>query len=167
MFGKPFKYQQKISLEGYTLGYLGSGIRKALVFDLYSAALYSNNIFETTQDAIELEVPKILVTNILTPLLSGAILSTIFKEALSKTHFGSLPAIKKDVDDIIQIFKKGKIARFDKFEFLTSPTVGFIAYQNGIKKYSCTNLLLAKAIFEVYLGSFHKNQDLPKSIVGV
>lgn len=161
------KYPPTLKIEGHTLQYKGNGTRKALIFDLYSAAFYTNANITSTTDVIELEVPKLLVTTILTPLLNGTLLSQIFKDALAKTHYGKLPEIEQDVNDILEIFKNGKIARSDRFDFFYTPENGFIAFQNGHKKYSCKNPLLFKAVMEVYFGSFHKDQSLPRRIAGL
>jgi hypothetical protein len=167
MLFNPSKYPSSIAIEGHTLQFKGSGVRKALIFDLYSAAFYTNATIVSTTDVIEKEVPKLLVTTILTPLLNGVLLSQIFKDALAKTHYGKLKAIEKDVADILEIFKIGKIARLDQFDFFYSPETGFIAFQNGVKKYACSNPLMFKAVLEVYFGSFHKDQSLPRRIAGV
>ncbi|MEZ5003922.1 MAG: chalcone isomerase family protein [Chitinophagales bacterium] len=161
------QHSPKLTLEGHTLAYKGDGVKKALIFDLYNAAFYTNDLITSTADVIEKNVPKILVTTILTPLLNGIILSQVFKEALAKTHYGQLPEIQDDVSDILEIFKNGSIKRHDRFEFLSTPEKGFTAFQNGVKQYTCSNFTLTKAIFEVYFGSYHRDQSLPKRIAGL
>ncbi len=167
MFGKRIKYEKSISLEGYNLKYQGAGTRKALVFDIYSAALYANQKFTSTLDAIESDIPKIFVIDILTPLLNGHLLAQIFKDTLARTEYGKLPEIEGDIDDIVNLFKNGKLTRYDRFMFLYAPDTGFIAYQNGVKEYTCPNPNLIKAVLEVFLGGYLKDQELPKKIVGL
>ncbi|MEZ5008347.1 MAG: chalcone isomerase family protein [Chitinophagales bacterium] len=161
------QYPPSITLEGYTLSYRGEGVKKALIFDLYSAAFYTNDIITSTTDVIEKNVPKLLVTTILTPLLNGTLLSQIFKDALAKTYYGKLPDIQKDVEDILDVFKKGSIKRNDRFEFLFVPDKGFVAFQNGIQQYTCSNPILFKAIMEVYFGSYHRDQALCRKMAGI
>ncbi|MEZ5024682.1 MAG: chalcone isomerase family protein [Chitinophagales bacterium] len=116
------QYPPSITLEGYTLSYRGEGVKKALIFDLYSAAFYTNDIITSTTDVIEKNVPKLLVTTILTPLLNGTLLSQIFKDALAKTYYGKLPDIQKDVEDILDVFKKVLLNATTGLNFCLYPT---------------------------------------------
>ncbi len=160
-------YDDTIFIEGHSFQLNGAGKRKALLFDLYSVALYSNETFTSTQDAIDRDCNKLIRKHLLAGMITGGMLGQIFRDSLQKTHYGKFPEIQNDVNDIVDLFKSIKVKRLDQFDFLYTPENGLAAYQNNKKIIERNNPTLAKAFLEMYLGKHHGDQSLPRRIAGL
>ena len=140
----------------------GVAKKRYLIFDLYTAALYTN---ASTSDEVLADVPKKLVFRYLRSI-DGADIIEAAQTILARNPNVNLSSIQSRLDQANSYYRAG-VNEGDVYELEYRPGVGSTIRYGGKELGTIPGLDFAKAYFGIWLSNYSLSDQLRDALLGI
>ncbi len=144
----------------------GGGIRKKLIFKLYTGGLYLQAKSKNAADIVAADKPMAFRLTITSGVINSSNMSEAIQEGFSKSLKGNTAPMQAKIDMLVNTFKSEEIKEGDMFELSYVPSQGVLAYKNGKLKNTIPGLDFKKALFGIWLSEDPVDADLKTGLLG-
>lgn len=156
----------KLSKDGTDLVLNGGGIRKKLFFKLYSAGLYVPAKTKSSADVWTADKAVAMRLVITSSVISSDNMSEAIHEGFDKSMKGNTAALKAQIEQFVNTFKKEVIKEGDVFDIVYIPGTGVKSYKNDKLQSTIAGIEFKKALFGIWFSDEPVDGDLKKGLLG-
>ena len=145
----------------------GGGIRKKLIFKLYTAGLYVPIKTKDGNAVINSEEPVAIRLAITSSMINSDNMSEAILEGFDKSTNNNRTPIQEKIDELLNTFTKESIDVGNVFDITYVPGEGVKTYKDGDLKSTITGDAFRKALFGIWLSDNPVDSNLKKGLLGL
>ena len=144
----------------------GGGIRKKLVFKLYTAGLYLQSKSKDADQIVRGDQPQGVRLVITSGVINSDNMSEAILEGFEKSTGGDTKGIQDKIDNLLNTFTKEAIEVGNIFDIKYVPGEGVKTYKNDVLKSTIPTLDFKQALFGIWLSENPVDSKLKNGLLG-
>ncbi len=155
----------QLKVESADLILNGGGIRKKMIFKLYTAGLYLQSKNKDAAQIISADESMAMRLVITSGMINSDNMSEAIEEGFGKSTKGNTAPIRSKIDDLLNTFTKEAIEVGNVFDIVYVPGQGVKTYKNNKLKSTITGLDFKRALFGIWLSNDPVDSKLKEKLL--
>lgn len=157
-------FPAKQSFAGQALVLNGKGVRTKLVFNLYTAGLYTAAANTDANALLDAKQPLALRMEVTSGMITSENMEEAVREGFQKSAGANLTALQPKIESLIQVFKQ-PIKEGDVYDFVYKPQ-NTIIIKNGKNAATIAGADFKQALFGIWIGAKPVQGNLKSALLG-
>lgn len=157
-------FPAKQNFAGQALVLNGKGVRTKLVFNLYTAGLYTAAANKDANALLDAKQPLALRMEVTSGMITSENMEEAVREGFQKSAGANLTALQPKIESLIQVFKQ-PIKEGDVYDFVYKPQ-NTIIIKNGKNAATIAGADFKQALFGIWIGAKPVQGNLKSALLG-